>query len=419
MSTGTTLFTARWLVVDTATVLENAGLLVREGRVLEVVAARTRARRRARRHIELGDLALVPGLVNAHAHLELTGLAGRVPAGRGFVDWVRELVPAWRAEAASALVAAARLGADRLLASGCTAVGDIDSTGAGGRVLAHHPLRSVVYREVLDLHDAARRRAALAALDRAPRSSRRFVAGISPHAPYSVSAELLAAAGLRASRRKLRVAVHWAETREEGDWLEAGEGSSGEFYARTPPQPGLDRLEGAGLLGRSSTLVHGNDPRRDALARIAAAGASVVHCPGSHAFFARPPFPLMAYRAAGVPLALGTDSQASNEQLDMRREMALVRAAFPALDPREVWSWATEGGARALGWGGRIGALRPGMQADMSACSTSARRPADLWDTLTAGLPDVRGVWIGGKSAVTTLTPSGTPVQDAPRARAR
>jgi aminodeoxyfutalosine deaminase len=386
--------------VDSGRVLENAGLLVHRGRVVDLVRSTRRAARRVRLWVEVGDGAIVPGLVNAHAHLELTGLAGRVPAGAGFIGWVRGLVDLRRDEQPSELRRAARRGADLLLASGCTAVGDIDSTGAGAAALARHPMRSVVYREVLDLGDPARRRAALAAAERRPRLRRRFMAGISPHAPYTTSSELLVAVRRSTARTRAPLAIHWAETVEEGDWLEQGSGPFGELLGPGQLLPGLDRIEAAGLLSPRLALVHGNDPRRDEPQRIAAAGASVVHCPGSHAFFGRPPFPLQAFTKAGVTLALGTDSLASNGALDMRREMALVRRSFPDLDPRHIWHLATEGSARALGLGGRIGALRPRMQADLVACSTSAGGVGELWDQLTGGGAEIRGVWIGGRPVV-------------------
>lgn len=395
MASDLTLFTARWVVLDSERVLPEAGVLVRRGRVVRIHAAPRRAT--ARRRVHLEGAALTPGLVNAHAHLELCGMAGRVPAGESFVDWLRGLVEARRRETERDLQAAARRGADLLLASGCTTVGDIDTTGAAGAVLARHPLRAVVYRELLDLGDATRRRALLAALARSPGPRRRTRPGLSPHAPYTVSPELLDAAARLSAAGRLPVAVHWAETSEERLWLEQGEGPFAQLFPRSPRRAGLELVGAAGLLGSRLALVHGNDPREGELTRIAAAGASVVHCPGTHAFFDRPPFPVHAYRRVGIPLALGSDSLASNSALDMRRELALARRAFPELDPATIWGWASEGGARALGLAGRVGALRPGMQADLVAWSTSARSPGDLWDELTSAQPGVVGVWIGGR----------------------
>jgi cytosine/adenosine deaminase-related metal-dependent hydrolase len=121
-----------------------------------------------------------------------------------------------------------------------------------------------------------------------------------------------------------------------------------------------------------------------------------VHCPGSHAFFGRAPFPLERYRRAGVALALGTDSLASNADLDLRREMALLRASHPGLAPARVWELATEGGARALGLARAVGRLAPGAFADVAVFACAARTPRAALEELTAGLPEVQAVVLGG-----------------------
>ncbi len=400
MARGATLFRARWLVVDADRVLENAGLWVGRGRVL-ALCPRLPRRVDAGRTVDLGDVAIAPGLIDAHAHLELGGLAAADLPAQDFVEWVRALVAARRAWTRPALARAAREGADALLRSGTTAVGDVDSSGAATAALSGHPLRVVAYREWLDLDEPGRRllaRRALRGLSPG-RRRRRLVEGLSPHAPYSVGPELLAALARRAARAGAPLAVHWAETQAEGEWLEGGQGPFAALFARSPRRAGLDLLQEAGLLGPRTALIHGNDPRRDEPARIARAGAVLVHCPGSHAYFDRDPFPLEVYRRAGVCLALGTDSAASNADLDMRREMSLARRAFPDLEPREVWRWATEGGARALGMGGRIGVLRPGAQADFVAFEFPGGGVAALWEHLTASIPPLAGVWIGGRRA--------------------
>ena len=158
--------------------------------------------------------------------------------------------------------------------------------------------------------------------------------------------------------------MHWAETQAELDWMANG---SGEFQAplgTSPHRSGLDLLEAAGLLGSSTSLVHGNLPARGEIERIAAHGASLIHCPGTHAFFGRGSFPLARYQRAGVNLALGTDSLASNESLDLTLEGRRLLEREPSLSPAQVLGMATEGGARALSLEGRVGSLEPGFFAD-------------------------------------------------------
>jgi cytosine/adenosine deaminase-related metal-dependent hydrolase len=113
--------------------------------------------------------------------------------------------------------------------------------------------------------------------------------------------------------------------------------------------------------------VHANHASSDELERTARAGATIVHCPGTHAFFARGGPPLQSFDRAGCTVALGTDSLASNEDLDLFRELALLRASAPWLDPARAWAMATVNGARAVGLAGSVGELVPGARADLLA----------------------------------------------------
>lgn len=372
-----------------------------EGRVRAVLDGAgpvTRARRDGARAVDLGEALLAPALIDAHAHLDLTALSGRVPPEGGFGAWVARLLQERSTTSEADLRAGVRRGADRLLATGTAWVGDIDTARVAPEVLAAHPLGAVCLREALDLGDPARRRAVLAELDVPLPSLPGRREGLSPHAPFTVGRELLGELGRRARDRRLPVAIHWSETEEEVRWLRDGTGPLAELLGESPRTSGLDLIEAAGLLGPDTVLVHGNHPLPGEPERLAAAGVTLVHCPGTHRFFGREPAPLAAYRRAGVALALGTDSRASNEDLDMRREMTLLRASHPSLAPLGVWRMATEGGARALGLD--TGRVRVGARADVAAYEVRAESPEAALEELTAGVPAVRGVWIGGIEAV-------------------
>jgi cytosine/adenosine deaminase-related metal-dependent hydrolase len=290
-------------------------------------------------------------------------------------------------------------GAARCLATGTTLVGDVDTTGASERSLSRSALRLRVFREVLDAQDPHRTAAAIArAAARAPRAARLRL-GLAPHAPYSVSPALLEGVGRLARRRHLPVSVHWSETAAEVEWLSAGSGPLTRLLGRSPGRSGLDLLESAGLLGERLVLVHGNLPARGEPGRIARSGATLVHCPGSHAWFGRPPFPLERYLRAGVRLALGTDSLASNEDLDLAREMALLRTAHPGLGPEPVWRMATEGGARAVGHAGEAGILRAGALADVVSWRGCGLARREGLEALTHATAQPARVWIGGREA--------------------
>lgn len=406
--------------------IEGGGVLVEGSAVVEVLEADEVGAEQGRRTVETldyGDAVLLPGLVNAHAHLELGWARGQLPPGAGFARWVGELLQkriALGGEAAELEERSVRAGLHRAARTGTTLVGDIDASDAQGRVRSRPDAtpgawpRVVRLREVLDGGDAARSDRAFGRVEQAPAPAPRQQEGLSPHAPFTVSADLLRRCAALAGSRDLAVQVHWAESEDERAWLLRGEGPFARVLGASPRRSGLDLLEETGLLGPRTSLVHANLPEPGDHERIARAGAAVVHCPGTHAFFGRDPFDWDAWERAGVPVALGTDSLASNEDLDLRRELALAWEAAPGCDPMRLLEAATRGGARALGLdasAGRIGAGRP---ADLVAFALNeelcAGGRSSLAAHLVGGRPELRGVVLAGRP----LEPEGAESTDEP-----
>lgn len=402
----------RAVLADARTWHSGAALRVRDGRIVELVdASRARRLRReldASARVELADRLLTAGLVNAHAHLELTSMRARIPRGGAFTDWISALLARrarWSSEEWRASWSA---GAARAVATGTTAVGDIDSSGAWLAISSTGRAPRVrVHRELLDAFDPARTPAALDALARPwPRASRaelRWAPALSPHAPHTVSDTLLDAIARRARRMAVPIGVHWSETQEELDWLERGDGRFARVLGASPRTRGLARLDSRGLVGASTALYHGNRARDDELELVRRRGATLVHCPGTHAFFDREPVDLAAWRRRGVRVALGTDSTASNDDLDLGREMRLARAANPRLAAADVWEMATAAGARCLGWERECGSIARGFRADLVAWTAPTRWTARAaLDELTRGGLAVSAVWLGGLCAPIT-----------------
>lgn len=391
---------AAWIFDGERRWIEGGGLLLagtRIERLLESPAAVARAARSVPRVEDLGEWLLTPGLVVAHAHLELSALAGAVPRGPDLTSWIASLVAQRGAIARPEMLRARGRALDQLLTSGATTIADVDSMDLSAPLDPRGP-RVLVQREVLDLSDPARRAAAIERVRRRLRTNVRRFEGISPHAPYTVSDELFQAVAAVARQRNIPVAVHFHETPEEREWSELG---TGPFERLVGPNrnrgPALDRLDRAGLLGPATSLVHANDITVAERRRIAASGAAVVHCPGAHEFFGRPTFPLADWLEAGVPLGLGTDSAAGNQTLDAQREVVLARAAAKDVAPERLLAIATWGSARAIGLGERLGRLVPGALADLAAWEVEGAGPAELSDSFAAARRQPRGVWVGGR----------------------
>jgi len=387
-------FTARQLIVDARRVFYGGGIVVDgEGRVAAILESGDEVRRRASGEVcDLGEGVLAPGWVDAHAHLELTGLEGRVEPGEVFPDWIKALLKE-RADLEDAdFDAAVRSGADRLLGGGTTTVGDVDSSGAGARVLAQHPLRAVVLREALDVGDAERAVEAMATLRTPLEEGAGVTEGLSPHAGYTVSDALLRELGRLVGSRRIPVQVHWNETEEEARWERSSPSDFDGLVPESSGTPTLARLDAAGLLRAPVSLVHANHPAEGDAQLLYERGVVVVHCPGAHAWFDRDPFDLRGWSGAGVEVALGTDSLAGNASLDMGREVALFREAHPDVSPADIFEMATRTPARALGLDGQVGALCVGAYADLVLHTGEG----DAFEALTCGESTVERVCIGG-----------------------
>jgi cytosine/adenosine deaminase-related metal-dependent hydrolase len=333
-----------------------------------------------------------PGLVNAHAHVELSALHERIPGGRGFVPWVKELIatrPTVEAAAADAAISAA---AAALRASGTVALGDVTNGLGAVNALARAGLGGVIFHEVFSLDDGrARKRIAAMADERAvlgawPAS---FGYSVAPHTLYTlgpaVVRELAGAARAARSVTSLHLAEHAGERAalERGagpvvDWLTAQLG----IDAAALPWPKLGPIAAArelGALGPHVLLVHLTDATAEELAVVAAADAPVALCPRSNLHIEGRLPPLPAMRAAGVALALGTDSLASNASLDVLAEAKALSDAFPAVPAGELVTMATLGGARALGLSSQLGTFAPGMRPGVVAVDGDVGADPAAW----------------------------------------
>lgn len=394
------LLTARYVYPVTSEPVVDGAVLVSGERIAAVgSAADLTARYPEARRVDLGAAALVPAAVNAHTHLELTALEGTIPPGLEMASWILALLRARGAMDDAALRASAAEGVRRSLAAGVAAVGEICTAGQSIGPIVESGLRGIVYYELLS-GDPNRADETLARGQRQlarwreeyPNAKVRF--GISLHATYTVSAPLFEKASAWARAEGVPLSIHAAEAPAETQWLRDRTGPIRDtLYAtlRIPPdqEPAARRspmryLSDLGALGPHTLLAHGVQVDADDLALVAAAGSAVAHCPHSNIRLLNGRLPFAAYRAAGVRLALGTDSLASAPSLSIWDEAAyaadLHAAAGEPMTPTETLRLATLGGADALDLADGLGSLESGKLAlfasasltelDVSACAT-------------------------------------------------
>ena len=303
------------------------------------------------------DGVLVPGLVNAHAHLDLGGTEP-LPAGRTFPDWLLA-VGTLRAEDRDPAVAAERE-ARALGERGVVAAGDIDGSGGAGTAGRRAGgLAGLSYQEIVGLHPASARARLVEVTHRIERlGGAAGDLGVSPHAPYSVHGKILPEIVRVARARGWPLAMHLAESEEETRYLLHGDGpfvpfleaiGRGTPFRRPPRVRPIEYAERAGLLEAGGVVIHGNDLSDDDVERLARHRSTVVYCHGTHRHFGRPPHRLGELMEAGVNVALGTDSGASNEGVDLLAELRRLAADRPDLEPLRLLRAATFGGRRALG----------------------------------------------------------------------
>ncbi|MFM1767710.1 MAG: hypothetical protein RJA22_239 [Verrucomicrobiota bacterium] len=405
---------ARLVVPVGGAPIENGAVVLAAGRIEWVGPFGELPPGRGGEALDMGDCALLPGLVNAHCHLDYTGMAGQFEPPRRFSDWLKSIVALKGSWSVAEFAASWEAGAAMLLRTGTTTVADVEAVpellpARWGRT----PLRVFSFRELISIRSQGLEPELVAEAERqclgwggAPGQ-----AGLSPHAPYTTNARLLDEAAQAAHRHQWRLVTHVAESEEESEmylyrqgglyeWLK-GQRDMSDCGLGTP----VEYLDRCGYLDRNVLAVHANYLGQRDAALLAGSGASVVHCPRSHQFFRHLRFPLDDLASAGVNLCLGTDSLASVRraggampELDLFAEMQTLAQARPDLRPADILAMATRHGARALGLEGELGEISPGARADLIAVPLPAA--GDPLEAMVYRSGPVTASMIGGEWAV-------------------
>jgi cytosine/adenosine deaminase-related metal-dependent hydrolase len=397
---------ARWVLPITAPPIEGGVVAVDGERIIHVGGS---AGAPSGDDVDLGNALLLPGLVNTHGHLELTGMRGFLE-DLDFADWILRLATAKRAVLTSRdmLVDAARLGIAEGLRAGITTYGDTCHSGAVLDALRDCGVRGIMYQEVFgpDPAQCDRSMAELREQISAARAGETALVrlGVSPHAPYTVSDQLYRAATRFARDERLPMALHIAEAEVESELVTQGRGRFAEglrtrgIDVRPRAESSIALLDRLGVLEARPLLIHCVRLSPRDVECIARSHCAVAHCPAANAKLGHGIAPIRELLDAGVRVGIGSDSVASNNRMDMLDEARLAvlfqrarHSRYDAMTTTDALKLATLGGALALGLADRIGSLEVGKDADLAAFSLDAYHAAPVQDPEAAALYSVRG----------------------------
>jgi aminodeoxyfutalosine deaminase len=371
---------AEAVVTGDADVLRDAAVVVDErGTVIDVGPAGEVLPRHQGAAVERVHGVVLPGLVNAHTHIELSALRGQVPGGAGFVPWVEQMIGV-RAEAQPEEDSdAIEHAVAELEAFGTVAVGEVSNSLSAVRPLARRGFVGRVFHEVFGVErEPLERRMASLPTVLAERVGAWPTAELAytptPHTLYTTHPDVVRKLARDARERGERISLHLAEHAAERSFLERGEGPIPAWYESRlklrrdllewPGKSPIALADDLGALGPHTIGVHLTDARAEELELVVRRGAPVVFCPRSNLFIETRLPPLLAARAAGLLPGLGTDSLASNASLDVLAEARALADRFSTVPARDLLRMATWEGARALGRDdvGRIArGARPGL----------------------------------------------------------
>jgi aminodeoxyfutalosine deaminase len=363
--------------------------------------------------LDLGDVILLPGLINAHCHLDYTDMAGELPPPKTFTDWIPLITAAKSNWSYSEFAHSWLHGAHMLLRTGTTTVADIEATpdllpetwdATALRVFSFLEMTGI--RAKRDPNEILRE--AVAKIDSLNHA--RCFASLSPHAPYSTLPELLRLSAALARKKKWRLCAHLAESSEEFEmftrargkmfaWLKRNDRNNADCGLGSP----VKHFARNKMLGENLIAVHVNLLAHGDARLLGRYGVHVVHCPRSHAYFRHPPFRRERLAKAGVNICLGTDSLATTRkirkqkpELNMFDEMRQLADSDKTVSPAEIFRMVTINGARALGLAGEAGELSKNASADLIAVPCSGKN-SDTYETILAHAGNVSASMIDGR----------------------
>jgi len=356
---------------------------------------------------DLGEAVLMPGLINAHCHLDYSGMRNAILSTSSFSQWVRRINELKRIISDDEYLEAIADGFQELRRWGTTSVFNIEAFPELMVRMPPPPIRTWWFYELLDIRNRIHTEdvvaGALGFFGHRPNWLGAF--GLSPHAPYTTSLELYELCRICCEKYGMPLMTHVAETEEEFRMFAKGEGPLYDFLAPlgrnmsdTGKHTPLQHLAVNNALPQGAILTHMNVLAEDdwALLEKRKADFSVVHCPNCHIYFQRGFFDLERFLSIGVNLCLGTDSLASNRALNLFEEMRTVRELYPAVSPEEILRMVTVNPAMAIGWADKLGEIKEGAVADLIAVPYSGAL-SDVYSGIVQNEEPIEWLKVQGK----------------------
>lgn len=354
--------------------------------------------------IELEDSVLMPGLINAHCHLDYTSFKGSISPGKSFSEWIKHINALKRSFGNEDYLTSIEKGFDMLKRSGCTTVLNIEAFPELLPHLPAPPIRTWWFLELIDLRKKhASEETMLGALNFFEEHLEWLGGfGLSPHAPYTASVELFRITKQVSESLNMPFTTHIAESIEEQEMFLYGQGPMYEFLKEIGREmedcgqgSALSHLMEFGLLTSRCLAVHMNYLQEYDWPAIERQPLNVVHCPLCHEYFGHTRFPLERLEEVGCNISLGTDSLASNYTLDMRREMQHAATSYPGRTAKSWIEMVTTHPAKALNKHGELGVLKENALADIVAFPCP--EDTDPYEAVICSQGDASFVMVNGK----------------------
>jgi aminodeoxyfutalosine deaminase len=411
------LLKARHVVPVGSPVIAAGAVLIENGRIRDIGPASeliNRAPSDVESH-DLGDMALLPGFINPHTHLELTCYKDALPRAPLW-EWFNHLLPKrFEPGAAEREIEAVRDGARQSIAAGVTLVGDISRSGITAKALVNSPIRRISFVELisgakLPPSTGPELEQTLSVAEQAFGNAQTII-GISPHAPYTVIPDDLRYLLDLARRDDRLLTIHLLETSEEVDWLEGKPGFLADFLrerslacADHQPTSAVEFLSRSGLLDGAPRLAHVNYVNDALLDILSESRASIAYCPRAHAYFGHKNHPWKRLRRAGINVCIGTDSLASNASLSILDELRYLAVRNPDIESMTLLEMGTINSATALHLEHQTGQIKTDAWADLCAIPCNSISSGDVVDEIIRGKEVPQGTWIAGE-LVSTHSP--------------